>query len=76
VPADERTERNGIPLTAAERTIIDLLVSHGITEQTELAVAQALDRGLTTPARLRQTARGRSKAAFSRIDQAIGHHRG
>lgn len=76
VPPDERTERNGIPLTTVERTIVDLVVSHGITEQTELAVAQALDRGLTTPARLRQTARGRSRAALSRVDQAIGHRQG
>lgn len=76
VPADERTERNGIPLTTVERTIVDLLVSHGITEQTELAVAQALDRGLTTPGLLRQTARSRSGTALSRVDQAIGHHQG
>jgi predicted transcriptional regulator of viral defense system len=72
VPADERTERNGIPLTTVERTIVDLVVSHGTTEQTELAVAQALDRGLTTPGHLRQAARGRSRAASSRIDRAIG----
>jgi predicted transcriptional regulator of viral defense system len=73
VPADERTERNGVPLTTVERTIVDLVVSHGVTEQTTLAVAQALDRGLTTSGHLRQVARSRSKAASSRIDQAIGH---
>lgn len=76
VPAEERTERNGIPLTTVERTVVDLLISHGVTEQTELAVAQALERGLTTANRLRETARGRSKAALSRVDQAIGRHEG
>jgi predicted transcriptional regulator of viral defense system len=76
VPADERTERNGIPLTTVERTIVDLLVSHGITEQTDLAIAQALDRGLTTPGFLRETARSRSGTALSRVDRAIGHHQG
>ena len=74
VPAEERTERNGLPLTTVERTIVDLAVSHGVTEQTELAVAQALDRGLTTPGHLRQAARCRSRAALSRVDQAIGHN--
>jgi predicted transcriptional regulator of viral defense system len=76
VPADERTERNGIPLTTVERTIVDLVVSHGTTEQTELAVAQALDRGLTTPELLRQTARSRSATALRRVDQALERHRG
>lgn len=75
VPADERTERNGLPLTAVDRTIVDLLTSYGITEQTELAVARALERGLTTPARLHQTARGRSMSAVGRVDQAIEHPR-
>ncbi len=72
VPADERTERIGIPVTTVERTVVDLLASHGVTEQTELAAAQALERGLTSKERLQEMARKRSKAALSRIDQAIG----
>lgn len=71
VPAGERTERNGIPVTAVERTIIDLLTSHGVTEQSELAVAQALDRELITVESLRRAAAGRSKAALGRVDQAL-----
>lgn len=72
VPTHERTERSGLPLTTVERTVVDLLVSHGITEQTELAVAQALARGLTTPERLREAARSRSKAALNRVDRVMG----
>lgn len=71
VPAEERTEREGLPVTTAERTVVDLLTSHGVTEQTELAVAQALDRGLTTPRRLRDAASARSKAGLARVDRAM-----
>lgn len=71
VPTKERTERNGIPTTTVERTVVDLLASHGITEQTELAVSQALERGLTTAESLRKAARDRSKAALGRVEQAM-----
>ena len=46
----------GIPVTTADRTIIDILRSTGMTEQVEAAVEQALQRGLTTKRRLRATA--------------------
>lgn len=75
VPAHERTERNGLPVTTVERTVVDLLISHGVTEQTELAVAQALGRGVKAK-RLREAARGRSKAALSRVDQALERQQG
>jgi predicted transcriptional regulator of viral defense system len=42
----------GVPVTSAERTIADLLRSSGWTEQIDLAVRQAVQRGLTTPRRL------------------------
>jgi predicted transcriptional regulator of viral defense system len=71
VPGEQRTQRLGIPVTTVERTVVDLLASHGVTEQTELAVAQALERGLTSPGGLRTTARGRSKAALVRVEQAM-----
>lgn len=72
VPAEERTERDGLPVTTVERTVVDLLVSYGVTEQTELAVARALERGLTTPGRLRRTADRRSKAALGRLQRVMG----
>jgi predicted transcriptional regulator of viral defense system len=51
---DARHRRNvlGIPVTSVERTITDLLRSGGWTEQTDLAIRQAIRRGLTTRGRL------------------------
>ncbi len=42
----------GTPVTGVERTVADLLRSGGWTEQTDLAVRQAIRRGLTTRQRL------------------------
>lgn len=52
----QRRSMLGMPVTTVDRTIIDVLRSHGMTEQIEMAVAQALRRGLTTRRRLRATA--------------------
>lgn len=51
---DRRTRRLvlGIPLSSVERTLADLLRSGGWTEQTDLAICQAIRRGLTTRPRL------------------------
>jgi predicted transcriptional regulator of viral defense system len=53
-PIDARHRRNvlGIPVTSVERTLTDLLRSGGWTEQTDLAIRQAIGRGLTTRQRL------------------------
>ena len=53
-PIDAGHRRNvlGIPVTGVERTITDLLRSGGWTEQTDLAIRQAIRRGLTTRRRL------------------------
>ncbi len=53
-PIDARHRRNvlGIPVTSVERTLTDLLRSGGWTEQTDLAIRQAIGRGLTTRGRL------------------------
>jgi predicted transcriptional regulator of viral defense system len=59
----------GIPVTSVERTVADLLRSGGWTEQTDLAVRQAIRRGLTTRRRLE----GELPAKWrSRLDGAIG----
>ncbi len=52
----ERREVLGVPVTTVDRTIVDVLRSAGRTEQVEVAVAEALRRGLTTKRRLRTTA--------------------
>lgn len=43
----------GLPVTSPERTIVDALEAGAQPEQIEMAVRQALERGLTTPRRLR-----------------------
>ncbi len=57
-PVTMRQRRNvlGMPVTTVDRTIIDVLRSTGMTEQAQVAVEQALRRGLTTKRRLRATA--------------------
>lgn len=57
-PITQRQRRDvlGVPVTTVDRTIIDVLRSTGTTEQIEVAVAEALRRGLTTKRRLRATA--------------------
>lgn len=72
VPASDRTTREGLPLTSVERTLLDSLAVHGTTEQTELAVAQALDRGLTSIGRLTARAADGSKAGQERLRNALG----
>lgn len=51
---DQRHRRQvqGVPVTSVERTLVDQLRVGGWTEQIELAVRQAIQRGLTTPRRL------------------------
>jgi len=48
----QRRQVQGIPVTTVERTLADLLRTGGWTEQIDLAVRQAVERGLTTPRRL------------------------
>lgn len=52
----QRREVLGVPVTTPDRTIVDVLRSTGMTEQIEMAVADALRRGLTTKRRLHTTA--------------------
>jgi hypothetical protein len=50
-------------VTRLERTILDALVTGTQPEQIEMAIRQALARGLTTPQRLRTAAsRGSARA--------------
>jgi len=63
---NERQEILGMPVTSPERTILDVLREGGPNEQIELAISQALRRGLTTRRRLALTAE-----AFPKTSQ---HH--
>jgi predicted transcriptional regulator of viral defense system len=58
----------GIPVTSVERTVTDMLRSGGWTEQTDLALRQAIRRGLTTRQRLEAELPAKWR---SRLDGAI-----
>jgi predicted transcriptional regulator of viral defense system len=61
----------GVRATSPERTIVDSLEAGTQAEQIELAVRQALERGLTTPRRLRAAATGRPARVRTFIDRLL-----
>ena len=61
----------GVRATSPERTIVDSLEAGTQAEQIELAVRQALERGLTTPRRLRAAAAGRPARVRTFIDRLL-----
>lgn len=69
-PIDSRHRRRvlGIPVTNVERTLTDMLRSSGWTEQTDLAIRQAIRRGLTTRPRLEAELPAKWR---SRLDAAL-----
>jgi predicted transcriptional regulator of viral defense system len=56
----------GLPVTRPERTIVDSLATGTQPEQIQMAIRQALDRGITTPRRLR-TAASRSSVRVAKF---------
>lgn len=61
----------GLPATSPERTILDCLETGTQPDQIELAVRQAVERGMTTPRRLRSAASSRSARARKLIDRSL-----
>lgn len=61
----------GVPVTTPERTIVDALEAGTQAEQIELAIRQALERGLTTARRLRVAASSRSSRVREFIEPAL-----
>lgn len=61
----------GMPVTSPERTIVDSLQAGTQPEQIELALHQALDRGLTTPKRMRAALAGRPARVSDLIEHAL-----
>jgi predicted transcriptional regulator of viral defense system len=61
----------GLPVTNPERSIVDALEVGAQPEQIDLAVRQALDRGLTTPRRLRAAASSRSERVRELIERDL-----
>lgn len=71
-PGPNETRRvNGVLTTTPERTIVDSLEAGTQPDQIELAVQQALERGLTTPRRLRAAAAGRPIRVRTFIDRLL-----
>jgi predicted transcriptional regulator of viral defense system len=61
----------GLPVTTPERSIIDALDADTQPEQVQLAVQQALDRGLTTPLRLQAAAASRSARVRGFVERIL-----
>lgn len=69
-PAGEEVRSlHGIPVTTPARSIVDALSAGTQPEQIELAIAQALERGLTTRRRLQAAAAERSARVRRLIDR-------
>lgn len=62
---------HGIPVTSPERTIVDALAAGTQPEQIELAIAQALERGLTTTRRLRAATAHRSGRVRDLVERTL-----
>jgi predicted transcriptional regulator of viral defense system len=69
--ATETIVQNGIRVTTPTRAILDAAETGTAPEQIEMAVQQALDRGLTTERRLRTAAARRSNRVAQLIGRAI-----
>jgi predicted transcriptional regulator of viral defense system len=61
----------GLPVTRPERTIIDAIATGRQPEQVQMAIRQALERGLTTPRRLRTAASQASARARKLIERTL-----
>src|SRR5215210_2586564 len=71
-PRSNETRRvNGVLATNPERTIADSLEAGTQPEQIELAIQQALERGLTTPRRLRAAVADRPTRVRRFIDRIL-----
>jgi hypothetical protein len=63
--------RSGMRLTGPARTIADVAEAGLAPDQVVRATAQAIDRGLTTPSRLREAVLGRGRRVGQLVEIAI-----
>lgn len=61
----------GLPVTRPERTIVDSLATGTQPEQIQMAIRQALGRGITTPRRLRTAASCSSTRVAKFIERSL-----
>jgi predicted transcriptional regulator of viral defense system len=66
--------RQGVRVTAPERTIVDAAEAGVAPDQIVAAVHSAVDRGLTTSSRLRDAAQTRGRRVQRLIEQALADH--
>jgi predicted transcriptional regulator of viral defense system len=66
------TYRAGMVVTSASRTILDAAEAGTAPDQIELAVVQAIRRGLALPDQLQREARTRSRRVAALIASALG----
>jgi len=69
---DERVVRDGMLVTSATRSLLDAAQAGTAPEQIELAVVQAIERGLAIAQQLRQDAARRGRRVATLIDEALG----
>lgn len=68
---EDTVTRDGMIVTSAKRSILDAAKAGAAPEQIEMAVAQAIDRGLVTPKGLQQEADKRGRRLSKLIADAI-----
>jgi hypothetical protein len=61
----------GFRTTTPERALLDVLEAGSQPEQVALGLQQALERGLTTQARLRRASEGRSKTTRRQLERLL-----
>jgi len=69
---EEIREVSGVNVTSPERTIVDCIDAGTQPEQVELAIRQALQRGLTTARRLTSAAAARSARTRDLVEATLG----
>ncbi|MGH2460068.1 MAG: type IV toxin-antitoxin system AbiEi family antitoxin domain-containing protein [Chloroflexota bacterium] len=69
---DEREHRQGIVVTSATRSILDTAEKGADPEQIQLAVAQAIERGLATEEEMRRAVSQRSRRVAGLVLGALG----
>ena len=67
----EMVVRSGMRLTGPARTIADVAEAGLAPDQVVRATAQAIDRGLTTPSRLREAVLGRGRRVGQLVEVAL-----
>jgi predicted transcriptional regulator of viral defense system len=67
----ETRDIDGLPVTSPERTVADALEAGTQPEQVELAIGQALERGVTTPRRLTGAASERSARVREFVERCL-----